>query len=305
MPLTQYAPIIIFAFNRLNSLKRTVSSLLENEEAKDSDLFIFVDGPRKSKNEEKKQVAAVQDFVKTISGFKSLTFKFAQENKGLAKSIIEGTTDVINEYNQVIVLEDDLVVSKSFLKFMNKMLKLYENDERVMQISGFGCKLTNLKNYPYDIYMNERAHSWSWATWKNRWDSVDWSVEDFETLKKSKKMQKSFNKRGSDLFKMLKGYMTGMNNSWFIRFNYSMFKQKRYSIMPVRSLVRNDGFGEDATNCKNYNRYKIDFESIHKNDFKVPNKIEPCERLIRNSVRYWSIPYRIYGKIMTFLTRFF
>ncbi len=74
--------------------------------------------------------------------------------------------------------------------------------------------------------------------------------------------------------------------------------------MPVKSLVRNDGFGDGATNCNNFNRYKIDFEKQHVGNFCIPAKIEPSEKLITNAVRYWSIPYRIYGKIMTFLGKF-
>lgn len=297
----QYAPIVVFAFNRLDALKSTISSLLRNDEAKSSDLFVFVDGARVGKVGEKELVENVREYVKEISGFKSVRYFFSEENKGLAQSIIGGTTQIINEFGKIIVVEDDLFVSQSFLKFMNEMLNLYEKDGRIMQISGYGCKLSKIRNYSFDLYMNERAHSWSWATWKDRWDTVDWGVSDFSQLESSRKLKKAFNKRGSDLFKMLKGYMMGKNNSWYIRFNYSMFKQHKYSIMPVRSLVRNDGFGCGATNCKNYNRYKIDFEEKHLGEFKVPDVIEPCERIIRNSVRFWSIPYRIYGKIRTFL----
>lgn len=299
-----YAPIVVFAFNRLESLKNTISSLLSNDESKDSDLFVFVDGARDNRIGERAAVENVQKYVKTIKGFRSVRSFFSKENKGLASSIIGGTSQVIKEFGKVIVVEDDLFVSQSFLKFMNEMLDLYEKDERVMQISGYGCKLSRKKDYPFDIYMNERAHSWSWATWKDCWDSVDWSVADFAQLASSKKLQRAFNKRGSDLFKMLKGYMSGENNSWYIRFNYSMFKQHKYSIMPVCSLVRNDGFGCEATNCKNYNRYKVDFEEKHVGEFKVPIVIEPCERIIRDSVRYWSIPYRVYGKIRTIIGRF-
>lgn len=301
--LMQYAPIVVFAFNRLDVLTNTIQSLKANPEAKDSDLFVFVDGARPHKEGEAAKVAAVQDFVKSIDGFKSVHYTFAEANKGLAKSIIGGTTEVINQYGKVIVVEDDLFVSRSFLRFMNQMLDLYEKDERIMQVSGYGCLLTKIGDYSYDAYINERGHSWSWGTWKDRWETVDWDVRDYEELKASKALQKKFNKRGSDLYKMLNGYMTGENNSWYIRFNYSMYKQGRYSVMPIRSLVRNDGFGMEATNCSNYNRYKVDFEIEHKGEFKVPERMAPCERIIANAVRYWSIPYRLYGKFMTYWTK--
>jgi len=297
------APIVVFAFNRLNVLKNTIESLQQNEEAIESDLFVYVDGPRKNKEGERGKVEEVRNYVKSITGFKTVNYIFSENNKGLANSIIGGATEVINKYGKIIVVEDDLRVSKSFLKYMNDMLDKYEKDERVMQVSGYCSKLTKINGYPYDAFISERAHSWTWGTWKDRWETVDWEVSDFNELAASRKKKRAFNKRGSDLFKMLNGYMTGKNNSWYIRFTYSMHKQGRYSVQPVRSLVQNDGFGAEATHCNNYNRYKIDFEEFHNGEFVVPDRLKPNNALLKDCVRYWSIRYRFYGKIMTYIMK--
>lgn len=300
-----FAPIIIFAFNRLTVLKNTINSLKSNKESINSDLFIFVDGPRSNRPEDKGKVIAVQEYVKNVDGFKSIRYYFSNMNKGLARSIIEGTTKVINEYGKVIVIEDDLYLSCSFLKFMNQMLDLYEEDKRIMQVSGYSCKLKKINNYPFDAYISERAHSWTWGTWKDRWLTIDWDVKDFNSLKTNRKQQRDFCKRGSDLYGMLKKYMEGKNNSWYIRFNYSMFKQHRYAVCPIRSLVRNDGFIAESTHCNVYNRYKIDFEELHDGIFVVPRRLEPDEKIMSEAVKYWSIRYRIYGKFRTAIMRIF
>ena len=298
------APIVLFAFKRPELLRQTVESLLRNVEASKSDLYVYVDGPRQFKEGEKEKVESVQEYVISIKGFKSVQYTFSEANKGLAQSIITGTTEVLNKYGKVIVLEDDLILSSSFLQFMNEMLEKYESDERIMQVSGFGCKLSRLGNYPYDAYLNKRAQSWSWGTWKNRWESVDWDVRDYNVLLNSKRLQIAFNSRGSDLFGMLKGYMEGRNNSWYIRFMYSMFKQHRFCLTPVKSLVNNEGFGADATNCFSYNRYKTDFEIEHSGGFYVPNYLETNNRIMNNAIRYWQIPYRVYGKFMNLLIKY-
>lgn len=297
---TPFAPVIIFAFSRLDALKSTIASLLKNREAKKSDLFVFVDGPRHNKEGEAEKVLSVQEYVKTITGFKSVNYRFSDSNKGLASSIISGTTEVINKYGKVIVVEDDLYLSQSFLRYMNEMLNWYEQDGQVMQVSGYGSILTRPCDYTWDVYLNERAHSWTWGTWKDRWDTVDWEVADFPQLRANRKLQRAFCKRGSDLYGMLKGYMEGKNNSWYIRFNYSMYKQHRYCVCPVRSLVRNDGFTAEATHCNAYNRYKIDFEEYHEGMFSVPEHLEPNERIMRDAVKYWSLRYRIYGRLRTY-----
>ncbi|MBD5261472.1 MAG: glycosyl transferase [Bacteroides sp.] len=295
------SPIIIFAFNRLDSIMATVDALRLNPEAQASDLFVFVDGPRPHKEGESEKVGRVRDFVKNISGFKSVAYTFSEENKGLAPSIISGVSQVMDKYGKAIVVEDDLYVSKSFLRFMNQMLETFEKDERIFQISGFSTKMNC--RMEEDIYLNGRAQSWTWATWKDRWDSVDWEVKDYEALCADRKKQKAFNSHGSDLFGMLRNYMDGRISSWYVRFCYEMHRQGKFTICPAKSLVRNDGFNSEGTHCNNYNRYKIDFEPIHSGAFKIPEKLLPDPIVQKEAVKFWSLRYRIFGKAMTVLVR--
>jgi hypothetical protein len=104
---------------------------------------------------------------------------------------------------------------------------------------------------------------------------------------------------------MLKGWHDGKNNSWYIRFNYSMHKQGKYCIAPIKSLVRNDGFGPEATHTSVYNRYKIAFEEDKMKSWHIAENLVFDEKLAKHAVRYWSIPYRIYGKVMTLFYKLF
>lgn len=295
------APIIVFAFNRPNVLKKTLDSLKNNQLAKDSDLFIFIDGPKQTKDI--KLINEVLEISKAICGFKSITIKKSEKNKGLAPSIISGVTEIINIYGKVIVVEDDLFLSKKFLVFMNQMLDEYKNEQKIFQVSGFGVKINKPYSYQADAYFNIRAQCWTWGTWKDRWETIDWDVKDYSSLLNNKKEQHAFNQAGSDMFGMLKRYKEGVISSWYIRFCYSMFKQKKLSVCPIRSLVINNGFGEDATHCHNYNRYKTDFDYEGKEFYTIPKNSSPViNHKIQNQVLfYWSIPYRIYGKILTYI----
>ena len=178
----KYAPIIIFAFNRLESLKATVSSVLRNTEAAESDLFVFVDGARHDKDGEADKVQAVQEYVKTITGFKSVTTHFSEINKGLGPSIISGVTEVINKFGRAIVIEDDLILSNNCLSFMNQGLDKYEHEQRVFSICGYSNKVKCPKDYECDSYFCVRSSSWGWATWSDRWHSVDWDLKDWEKI---------------------------------------------------------------------------------------------------------------------------
>src|SRR5689334_19947926 len=114
------APITLFVYNRPEHTRRTVEALLKNELAAESDLFIFSDAPKKPESDE--SVRMVRDYIHAITGFKSVTIIERDRNWGLADSIIDGVTSVVNQYGRIIVLEDDLVVSAHFLEYMNTAL---------------------------------------------------------------------------------------------------------------------------------------------------------------------------------------
>ncbi len=297
------APIIVVAFNRPELFKATLGSLKVNPLATESDLYIYIDGVRENHSEDKEKVDDVIAIANKADGFKKIIVRPSSRNKGLAKSIIGAATEILNVYGKVIVIEDDLYLSPSFLTYMNIMLQEYENDQRVMQITGFGPLIRHSERYDFDHYLTKRAHSWTWGTWKDRWETIDWEVKDFDELASSKKKQNALNKNGSDLYKMLKGWKTGQNNSWYIRFHYAMHKQGRYSVAPLRSLVRNDGFGVNATHCNVYNRYKTDFQEEYKANWNLSSGHEWNEIIDKESTRFWSIPYRIYGKIRTLMEK--
>ena len=141
-----YAPIVVFGFNRLDALRNTIASLLLNEEAEQSDLYVFVDGPREGKVGEKEKVDEVRKYVKSIKGFNTIHFTFSENNKGLANSIISGVSEIVNEYGRVIVIEDDLVLMPNFLNYINQGLDYYENNQQVMSICGHSCKIKTPRN---------------------------------------------------------------------------------------------------------------------------------------------------------------
>jgi hypothetical protein len=235
------AKIIIFTYRRVPH--KLIDSLLKNKLSKYSDLIIYSDGAKKDL--EKNDILEVREYLKTITGFKSIKIIESSKNKGLANSIIDGVSEVIDKYEKVIVLEDDLIVSEDFLEYMNHALSFYKDDEKIWSISGYGPKLPCLKNYEEDLYLSVRASSWGWATWKDRWRKVDWSVKDFNNLKNDIKLKKEFNLGGNDMYKMLELQILGKIDSWAIRWCYSQFKLNMYTVYPKKSKIINDGFEDN------------------------------------------------------------
>lgn len=297
-------PIAIFAYNRPKSLENLIASLRENPKYEGTDTFIFIDGyKRNSARTEWEEVVKVAQKEKNRKGNTSIIV--SEKNKGLSKSIIGGVNSVLEKYDSVIVLEDDLVCMPNFLNFMDQAIQTYKDNRSIISVCGYGLKIKKPTNYDGDVYLSGRSSSWGWATWKDRWESIDWDVRDWNDFSKNKQEIKAFNRNGSDMFSMLKDYMEGKNNSWAIRFCYSQFKQRKHAIIPFFSLIDNQGFGEDATNCKQtYSRFKIDADNrTEQITFNLPTKISPNPHIAKQCYRYHSIMMRIYSKIRNLISK--
>ena len=162
---TALAPVCIFVYNRIGNTRKTVNALKKNVYAESTDVFVYSDGGRDEKSWQ--QVHEVRSYLKTVTGFRSLTVIERPENYYLERNIIEGVTETVGQFGAAIVLEDDVVTSRNFLSFMNKSLKFYEDVPRVMHISAF-C-LVDLKELGETVLWTYPEGS-AWATWGDRWD---------------------------------------------------------------------------------------------------------------------------------------
>ena len=293
------APVCLFTYNRLAETKKTIEALKNNFLATETDVFIFSDAAKN--NSVMNSVSEVRSYIKSVTGFKSVKIIERDTNYGLAKSIITGVSQVINEFGKVIVLEDDLLTSQNFLNFMNDSLKQYEKNKNVWSVSGFCLEVESKggKVNDHDAFFWGRSHSWGWATWQDRWVSVDWNIGDWSEFKRDREKISKFNQSGSDLFNMLKKSMLGKINSWYIRFTYNQFKQNKLTVYPFTSKVINIGFMDSATHCDTYNRNKVIFDSTLKKEFNLPTEFVIDQNIRKQLYKYKSLTHRATGKILT------
>lgn len=302
------APVLIFAYNRPAHFSRLIDSLKQCDGIENHNIYIFIDGPKTHSDIPKiQEVKSIANYF--LSYHNSLPLRGGSgrgrevreglQNKGLAQSVISGVTEIINKYGKAIILEDDLILHPQFLNYMDQGLDKFMEDKRILSICGYGLKIRKPKDYKGDIYLARRSSSWGWGTWADRWNEVDWEVKDFEELKNSRKLQRRFKLGGSDMYGMLKGYMEGKNNSWAIRFCYHQFKKEMYSIHPFKSLVQNEGYGEEASNCQQrYSRFRIELPKKGETfSFKTSNPLEFNNKFDIQLRNYHSLPIRIYSRI--------
>ena len=253
------APIVLFVYNRLDHTQGVIETLLKNTLAKESEFYIFSDAAKTENGVEK--VNEVRKFIRDDSwhtGFKKVSIIEAEKNKGLAKSIIGGVSEIIQKYGKVIVLEDDLKLSPYFLEYMNDALEYYREDEKIWSISGYSFPMKSLKKYSHDIFYSYRGCSWGWATWSDRWETVDWQVKEYEQFINDSKWIEHFNRGGVDLTNMLKMQMDGKIDSWAIRWCFSQSNQDMYTVYPRISYLENAGCDGSGIHSSVYDEYYTD-----------------------------------------------
>lgn len=235
------APIALFVYNRPKHTKRTLKFLQQNELAAESRLYVFSDGAKKSQDEDK--VAEVRSIINKIEGFKSVKVIERKENAGLANSVIAGVTQLINDYGQVIVMEDDLVTSPHTLTYFNHALNRYRNEEKVMHIGAYMYPLKEAE-LP-ESFFYRAATSWGWATWARAWKNFEPDIEKLmKQFDNKKKVAFSIDKT-MNFWKQMIEFKKGKNNSWAIRWYASIFLKGGLTLNPSQSLVNN--IGHDGT----------------------------------------------------------
>ena len=265
------APIVLFVYDRPDHVKQTVEALKKNELALNSELFIYSDAAKNKNGEDK--VIKVRQYIKNLDGFKKVTIFERNKNLGLASSIINGVTKIVNDYGKVIVLEDDLVTSPFFLKYMNEALELYKEERRVASIHGYIYPIENLP----ETFFIKGADCWGWATWRNKWSIFESNGQKLldEINKRNLQKEADFN-NSYDYTKMLKEQIKGKNNSWAIRWYMSAFLKDMVTLYPGQSYVQNIGHGAEGTHCKT----ETDFFKVKlSNKFKL-SRIDVNENLI-------------------------
>ena len=241
------APIVLFVYNRPEHTIRTLEALQKNKLSDQSILYIFSDGYKEGSSvADKNKIDKVREIINSKKWCDQVIIKESEFNKGLAPSVIEGVSKVINEYGKAIILEDDLITSSFFLTYMNEGLARYENNDQVKQISGY---------IPVKIKTDKKQSSfflpvtttWGWGSWKRVWNQVDFNPTDY----KNAKLYSDFNLGDRlDYSGMLEAQMESNKiSSWGIRFWWDIFKKKGIVLYPDQSLVSN--IGMDGTGTHN------------------------------------------------------
>lgn len=272
------APIVLFTYNRLNSLKNCINSLKKNEFCDQSKIYIFSDG---SKNyTDKSKIKNIRKYIKKIKGFKKKIIIQRKKNFGLAKNIIDGVTHVIKKEKKAIILEDDLIVNYSFLKFMNNSLDKFKKNKKIWHISGWNY---NVKiKYNHDCYFTRGMNCWGWGTWHDRWKHYEKNPTKILKSWNANKIKKFNFDNTINFYSQIKRNKNKQLDSWAIFWYAAIFTRNRLCLNPIKTLTQNLGVSKNATNTKSIEdifNSKINNNTIR--SFQYPKKITENKEIFK------------------------
>jgi len=169
---------------------------------------------------------------------------------------------------------------------MNEALNEFKDRKDIFSITGFNYPKSVLnipEEYKDEIYLSYRCMSWSWATWKDKWDKVDWDIQNFEQLKNDNDKIKKFNRGGEDLFPMLKSQIEGKIDSWAIKFCLAHSMNDSYCVYPVDSYINNEGFDGSGVHCNADKSNRLKNEKLNtKNEIVINKDVEVNQVILDN-----------------------
>ena len=265
-----YAPVAFFAYNRPLHTEKTLTALSKCIDAEYSELFIFIDAPKK-----------VEDIdnvnrVKEICYDKQWCYKVHITENTYNKwtlTLIEAVKDLCENYGKIIVIEDDVLVSLYFLDYMNKALEKYKNMSKVMEVAGY-CYPIHKKHSDTGVesFFTYETMTWGWGTWKRAWKYFEPDVDKLLPIFSNKEMKDKLDLNGANnMYSMLLDVKEKKFPGWDIRWHASKIIQDGLTLVPVQSLACNIGWDGSGQHCGVNTDYLIKLENKPVENF--PDKI--------------------------------
>ena len=260
--VTIETPILFLVFNRPDVTQVVFEEI---RKARPKQLFIAGDGPRSHVEGDADRCQQVRDIFKNVDWDCEVKTNFREENLGCGKAVSGALTWFFQHVDQGIILEDDCVPDPTFFTFCEENLQRYENDPRVMLISGSSFQKEPRGEGSY--YFSRLAHIWGWATWKRVWDLYDFRILSYTDYEKSGSIKEfhsnpAVQSHFSDIFEMMHSKPI---DTWDYQLFFKIVENNGLCINPNVNLVTNIGFGPDATHTldstssnANARRYSID-----------------------------------------------
>ncbi len=296
------APVLLIIFNRPDVTNVVFEAI---RRARPQQLFIAADGPRPNKSGEAVLCQKTRQIVNQIDWPCSVQTLFRAENLGCKQAVSSAINWFFGQVEAGIILEDDCLPDPTFFSYCTELLTCYQHDERVMHIAGANFQLGHNRTGEASYYFSGFTPIWGWATWRRAW--IHYDVTLATTLPQLKPEQPYFNSR---ILWLIQRLQAGQIDTWDMQWLVAVRGRKGLSIVPSVSLIRNIGFGMDATHTVRQPTWmsQIQYGSLpiltHPRDQHINTEADWFEAsLTQQQPWYMRLVERVYYPLKTLLKR--
>ncbi len=233
------APVLILAYNRPDQIRGLIDSM--RPQAPKS-ILVGIDGPKEN-SIDKERVEKVIKEVEAINWTDDVQVLERKSNLGLRLAVPDAVTWAVSKVGRVIVVEDDVRVSKDFFPYMNHCLEDYKNEQHIGHISGYNPVPRKFITGPE---VRSRAslfpESYAWATWDRAWSRYEDDLSWARGLGLGQLKELTGSMQAAVVWKMnFSDADTGAISTWAYRWVASLWHNKLLSISPNVNLVDYQG----------------------------------------------------------------
>jgi hypothetical protein len=239
-------PLVYFFYNRYDT---AVAQMEAIKSLRFSRVYIFLDGP---KNDNDKIVQKkIRDLIYQNICTDELLFFQSDINLGCKRSVSRGITQVFDQEDQAIFLEDDCIPTLGTFTYFETALKMYSQHKHIKMVSGSNL-LAHTQNNA-DISLSETINCWGWAGWKHKTTAIcnfDIYIDDIKPMLANSKTFGRLSYLKQCYWRLIFFNSIKSNTVWDFYLQLNLFHHNGCSLVPKRNLITNIGFSESATHTK-------------------------------------------------------
>lgn len=243
-------PILFIIFNR----PKTTTQVFEKiRTAQPSKLFIAADGPRLGHPADAELCRQARNVALQVDWPCHVATLFHEKNLGCRFGPASAISWFFDNVEEGIILEDDCLPCDSFFQFCSQMLEYFRQDQRIFSINGSNLGYAmGASSYSFTRFMN----MWGWATWRRVAVTIDYELAFLRDVRCKKLwfMNRLLNWSSREVdYNWIKYWLARYEwivdgfETWDYQWLLNQMRYKKLSVVPATNLVKNIGFGSDAT----------------------------------------------------------
>jgi hypothetical protein len=247
-------------------------------------VLVGIDGP-KGNSIDKERVEKVLQEVEAINWTDDVQILERKSNLGLRLAVPDAVTWAVSKVGRVIVVEDDVRVSKDFFPYMNHCLEDYKNEQHIGHISGYN---PIPKKFITNSNVRSRAslfpESYAWATWDRAWSRYEDDLSWVRGLGLGHLKELTGSMQAAVVWKMnFSDADSGAISTWAYRWVASLWRNKLLSISPNVNLVDYQGQTEGTHTKGSRSWAELETEEI----MQLEPESDPSLKLLDDLADNW------------------